>query len=70
MKAEDVTNTLGLALQASGCDQAMVLHKPKLLGDYGSSDVSDKLAEWQGDQQMKHVKGTPKHPQTQGTIKR
>ena len=37
MKAEDVTDTLDLALQASGCDQATVLHKPRLLSDNGSS---------------------------------
>lgn len=30
-----VTDTL--ALQASGCDQATVLHKPRLLSDNGSS---------------------------------
>ena len=30
MKTEDVTDTLDLALQASGCDQATVLHKPRL----------------------------------------
>lgn len=33
MKAGDVTDTLELALQASGCDSARVLHKPKLLSD-------------------------------------
>ena len=30
MKADDVTDTLELALQASGCDQANVVHKPRL----------------------------------------
>ena len=30
MKTEDVTDTLDLALQASGCDQATVLNKPRL----------------------------------------
>ncbi len=33
MKSGDVTDTLDLALQASGCDQATVLHKPRLLSD-------------------------------------
>ena len=33
MKAEDVTDTLELALQASGCDQTRVMHKPRLLSD-------------------------------------
>ena len=33
MKTDDVTDTLDLALQASGCDCATVLHKPRLPGD-------------------------------------
>jgi hypothetical protein len=40
MKAEDVTDTLELALKASGCDQAKVVHKPRLLSDNGSSHIS------------------------------
>jgi transposase InsO family protein len=41
-----VTDTLELALQASGCDQIHVVHKPRLLSDNGSSYVSGDLAEW------------------------
>jgi putative transposase len=33
MRAEDVTDTLDIALAASGCDSAKVLHKPRLLSD-------------------------------------
>ena len=66
--ALDVTNTLELALQASGCDQARVVHKPRLLSDNGSSYVSGELAEWLGDKKMGHVRGVPYHPQTQGKI--
>lgn len=44
MKSGDVTDTLDLALQASGCDQATVLHKPRLLGDNGASYISGGLA--------------------------
>ena len=68
--ALDVTNTLALALQASGCDQARVVHKPRLLSDNGSSYVSGELAEWLGDKKMGHVRGAPYHPQTQGKIER
>jgi putative transposase len=46
MKAEDVTDTLELALTASGCNQAHVRHKPRLLSDNGSSYISGELAEW------------------------
>ena len=70
MKTSDVTETLELALQASGCDQAHVVHKPRLLSDNGSSYVSGELAEWLGDKKMGHVRGAPYHPQTQGKIER
>ena len=70
MQASDVTETLELALQASGCDQAHVAHKPRLLSDNGSSYVSGELAEWLGDKKMGHVRGAPYHPQTQGKIER
>ena len=70
MKARDVTDTLELALTASGCDQAHVRHKPRLLSDNGSSYISGDLAEWLDDQNMKHVRGAPYHPQTQGKIER
>jgi hypothetical protein len=35
MTAGDVTDTLDLALAASGCDSSTVLHKPRLLSDNG-----------------------------------
>lgn len=70
MKSGDVTDTLDLALQASGCDQATVLHKPRLLSDNGASYISGELADWLEDRQMDHVRGAPYHPQTQGKIER
>ena len=70
MRAEDVTETLTLALEASGCDQANVVHKPRLLSDNGSSYISGDLADWLEDRGMKHVSGAPYHPQTQGKIER
>ena len=70
MKAEDVTDTLELALEASGCDQATVVHKPRLLSDNGSSYVAGDLADFLEDKGMDHVRGAPHHPQTQGKIER
>ena len=70
MKVGDVTDTLDLALQASGCDQATVLHKPRLLSDNGASYISGELADWLENRQMDHVRGAPYHPQTQGKIER
>ena len=68
MTSRDVTETLELALQASGCDQADAVHKPRLLSDNGSSYISGNLADWLTDNQMSHVRGAPYHPQTQGKI--
>ena len=70
MKAEDVTETLQLALAASGCASARVVHKPRLLSDNGSSYISADLAKWLELKGMEHVRGAPNHPQTQGKIER
>ena len=70
MRAEDVTETLKLALEASGCDRADVMHKPRLLSDNGSSYIAGDLAEWLEDNGMDHIRGAPNHPQTQGKIER
>ena len=70
MKADDVTATLEMALDASGLDKAKVLHRPRLLSDNGSSYVSDDLAKWMERHNMAHVRGAPYHPMTQGKIER
>ena len=70
MRASDVTETIELALTASGCDQAVVRHKPRLLSDNGSCYISGDLAQWLDGKNMDHVRGAPFHPQTQGKIER
>ena len=70
MTSRDVTETLELALQASGGDQADAVHKPRLLSDNGSSYISGNLADWLTDNQMSQVRGAPYHPQTPGKIER
>ncbi len=70
MKTSDVKETLKLALQVSGCNRASVAYKPRLLSDNGSSYISGDLADWLKDQGMRHVRGAPHHPQTQGKIER
>ena len=62
IRTEDVTDTLELALKASGCGQAKVVHKPRLLSDNGSGYISGDLAEWFDDQSMDHVRGAPCQP--------
>ncbi len=70
MKAVDVTDTLDLALEASGCARATVVHKPRLLSDNGSSYVAADLADYLDTKGMDHVRGAPHHPKTQGKIER
>lgn len=70
MKAGDVTDTLDIALAASGCDSVKVRHKPRLLSDNGASYIAGELADYLQDKGMKHVRGAPMHPQTQGKIER
>ena len=70
MRAKDVTDTLELALAASGCDRPTVLHRPRLLSDNGSSYIAGDLATWLKAKRMEHVRGAPNHPQTQGKIER
>mgnify|MGYP006273472669 CR=1 FL=1 len=61
---EDVTDTLELALEASGCDRPTVEHRPRLLSDNGSSYIAGDLAVWLKEQRMEHVRGVPNHPQS------
>jgi transposase InsO family protein len=70
MKAQDVTDTLDLALAKSGLDQVNVGHRPRLLSDNGASYISGDLAEWLDDRKIEHIRGAPYHPQTQGKIER
>ena len=70
MRAEDVTDTLDMALAASGCDQAQVHHRPRLLSDNGPSYIAAELADYIHANAMSHVRGAPMHPQTQGKIER
>jgi transposase InsO family protein len=70
MTATDVSDTLKLALQAAGLNQAYVRHRPRLLSDNGPSYVSSQLAHWLGENGMAHTRGQPYHPMTQGKIER
>ena len=68
MKAADVTETIEMALASSGL--AGSTRRPRLLSDNGSSYVASDLAMWLGNQGIKHVRGAPNHPMTQGKIER
>ena len=68
--ASDVTATLEDALEVAGLTKAKVHHKPRLLSDNGPCYISKELREWLQDRDMKHTRGAPYHPMTQGKIER
>lgn len=68
--AGDVTETLEAALKASGCEQARVQQRPRLLSDNGPSYIAGDLADWLEDRKITHIRGAPCHRQTQGKIER
>ena len=70
MKTGDVTDTLNMALVASGCNRANMVHQPPLLSDNGASYISGDLADYIKDNGISHVRGAPYQPQTQGKIER
>lgn len=66
MKATDVQDTIDEAIVKTGLCE----NRPKLLSDNGSCYISKDLEQYLTDMGMKHVRGRPLHPQTQGKIER
>ena len=57
MRANDVTDTIEMALEASGLYERPRAPRPRLLCDNGSSYIAGDLAEWLDDQGIGHVCG-------------
>jgi transposase InsO family protein/transposase-like protein len=70
MSAEDVKDTLDLAVEKSGIDQVTVRHRPCLLSDNGACYLAKDLQEYLAEKEMAHTRGRPYHPMTQGKIER
>jgi len=70
MAASDVKDTLDIALAKTGVDQVKIRHRPRLLSDNGPCYLSKELGEYLAEREMKHTRGQPYHPQTQGKIER
>jgi len=70
MNAQDVQQTLDIAIAKSGVDQIRVKHRPRLLSDNGPCYVSKELKSYLQEREMEHIRGAPYHPQTQGKIER
>ena len=67
MKAEDVQNILDKALEVTGLSLG---NRPRLLSDNGSCIISKDSRKYLSAEEIKHVRGAPNHPQTQGKIER
>lgn len=67
MKAVDVKSTLNKALNHPNVNIDV---PPKLLSDNGSCYLSKELGIFLDEFEIKHVRGRPNHPQTQGKIER
>jgi len=70
MTATDVSDTLQMALKASGLTRANIRHRPRLLSDNGPSYLSADLGKWLEQNGLAHSRGQPYHPMTQGKIER
>ena len=70
MGADDVKHTLDMAREWTGVDQVYVRHMPRVLSDNGPCYLSDPLKVYMNEHGLKHIRGAPYHPQTQGKIER
>jgi len=68
MGATDVEDTLDQALALTGIESVAVRHRPRLLSDNGPAYISKQLREYLEERGMRHTRGRPYHPQTQGKI--
>lgn len=68
MKSEDVQRCIAKATKRARIDKKRA---PKLLSDNGSCYIAKDLGEYlSAEQGIKHIRGKPLHPQTQGKIER
>jgi putative transposase len=70
MTADDVKQTLDLAVARTGVNKIQVRHRPRLLSDNGSCYISGELRKYLEEHHIAHVRGAPYHPMTQGKIER
>lgn len=70
MAAEDVKNTLDLAVTKTGITGVRVRHRPRLLSDNGPCYLARDLKQYLDGHGISHTRGKPYHPMTQGKIER
>ncbi len=70
MGASDVQDTLEITRAKAELDHVRVRHHPRLLSDNGPCYLSGQLKKYLKRKDIKHIRGTPYHPMTQGKIER
>ena len=70
MSTDDVKVTVDRAVKITGVRNMNISQRPRLLSDNGSCYVSGEFRKYLNTQGMKHVRGAPYHPMTQGKIER
>ena len=70
MSAGDVKEILDMAIEKTGATGVAVKHRPRLLSDNGPFYVSGELREYLAGHGIRHTRGAPYHPMTQGKIER
>lgn len=70
MSADDVKELLDAAVAKTGVTNVAVRHRPRLLSDNGPCYISQALSMYLEENGIKHTRGRPFHPQTQGKIER
>ena len=70
MSAEDVKNTLDLAVAKTGITGVNVRHRPRLLSENGPCYLAGDLKDYLARHGISHTSGRPYHPMTQGKIER
>ncbi len=70
MSTDDVKITVDRAVEITGVRDLNISQRPKLLSDNGSCYVSGEFRKYLNTLCIKHVRGAPYHPMTQGKIER
>lgn len=70
MATDDVKHTIEDAIRFTGIREPKVVHRPRLLSDNGPCYISKALGGYLEEEGIRHTRGKPYHPMTQGKIER
>jgi putative transposase len=70
MSAAEITAVVEEAIATAGVEHVTIVNRPRLLSDNGPAFISRELGNYLGARGIKHIRGKPFHPMTQGKIER